>query len=384
MNAELKAQAAAASTRPTPGKVIRLHPERTTVSPDRPERIDFVDNAKAIGILMVVVGHATGTPSSLGTLIYGVHMPLFFFLSGYLLSESRLTDSFRITATRLARTLLIPYVLFFTLSYLYWLGTRNVGSRAGKFQNLSWSDPLMGLASGIGPELFINAALWFLPCLFTVTIGYIALRKVLSLKSTLFLAAIMALAVIDLVPRLDFRLPWGLDIGWVALSFFVAGGALRLSKTKLDASPGWLRVAATCVLGGAFVLLVRQMGRVDLSAAHFGPNPALYLVTAFMGIAAVIVAASLWKPGRLALWLSLNTLIIFPTHPLVMNFASGLAKIAFRIPEAAIHSPAWAALSSVLGIAAAVPIGYVLRRTLPRVFRQSREERPRGSPERVT
>lgn len=48
------------------------------------ERLCWVDNAKFIGIYLVVLGHLR-LPNSFATqLIYSFHVPLFFFLSGLL------------------------------------------------------------------------------------------------------------------------------------------------------------------------------------------------------------------------------------------------------------------------------------------------------------
>lgn len=49
----------------------------------RPERLDWVDVARGIGILAVVVGHIW-TRGGVRDALYGFHMPLFFLLSGML------------------------------------------------------------------------------------------------------------------------------------------------------------------------------------------------------------------------------------------------------------------------------------------------------------
>lgn len=46
-------------------------------------RLNYIDIAKGIGILMVFVGHCNELPDLLSRLIYSVHMPLFFILAGY-------------------------------------------------------------------------------------------------------------------------------------------------------------------------------------------------------------------------------------------------------------------------------------------------------------
>lgn len=50
-----------------------------------------LDIAKALCITLMVVGHG-GCPSYLGRFIYMFHMPCFFFISGWLLSDKYLAD----------------------------------------------------------------------------------------------------------------------------------------------------------------------------------------------------------------------------------------------------------------------------------------------------
>ena len=49
-------------------------------------RNEIIDIAKAIGIILMVIGH-TRCPEYLRHLIYLFHMPLFFILSGYFLQK---------------------------------------------------------------------------------------------------------------------------------------------------------------------------------------------------------------------------------------------------------------------------------------------------------
>ena len=88
-----------------------------------------LDIARGVGICLVVLGHAitkdmadASTPVFImRTLVYGVHMPLFFFLSGYLF-QYRSWDYFRMPAKSFARErfsrLMVPYFAFSVINYL--------------------------------------------------------------------------------------------------------------------------------------------------------------------------------------------------------------------------------------------------------------------------
>ena len=82
------------------------------------KRIEYIDIAKGIGILLVVMGHndfALVSPFAY-KLIYSFHMPLFFFLSGYFLNT---TIGFWSFFQKRFNSLLKPYL--FTLFLIYFV-----------------------------------------------------------------------------------------------------------------------------------------------------------------------------------------------------------------------------------------------------------------------
>ena len=60
---------------------------------DNYKRINWIDQAKGIGILLVVIGHMN-IPQDLSKIIFSFHMPLFFFISGYLYNEKKYSVNF--------------------------------------------------------------------------------------------------------------------------------------------------------------------------------------------------------------------------------------------------------------------------------------------------
>ncbi len=358
-------------------------------------RLDAVDVAKAIGIVLVVAGHAPGAPGAVLAPIYSFHMPLFFFLSGCLLSAERAALPWRSAALRGARTLLVPYLFFFVVSFGYWLATRHLGARAAKFAGVDAADAWAGLASGLSADLFVNITLWFLPCLFVCQLLHAAVRRVFGHRSgrvfghagghesgsgaVLLLAVGVAGTLLAFTLPWSTRLPWGLDIAWIALPFYAAGHWLRVGtawpggSAKRAARAPWSAlttrpaVAAAWVIGTGVVWLaiVGMQGRVDLAHADFGPYPLLYLPCAAAGIALVMTLATRCPSNALLRWLAGNSLVIFALHPLLINATSGALQMAGGQGLAGEHAVLWWLASTAWGIAACVPIAALLRRHVP-------------------
>lgn len=80
------------------------------------EKLNFIDISKAIGIILVVVGHyyPDNAPiyyDSFRSYIYTFHMPLFLFLSGCMFVYTRKKESVFCTLKRKLNRLAIPYLI---------------------------------------------------------------------------------------------------------------------------------------------------------------------------------------------------------------------------------------------------------------------------------
>ncbi|MFA9441842.1 acyltransferase family protein [Uliginosibacterium sp. sgz301328] len=327
-------------------------------------RYKFVDNAKALGIVLVLLGHSKGMPAGMLNLIYGFHMPLFFFLSGYLLKPARLADPVNTAGVRLLRALAVPYVFFFGISYLYWLLTRDIGYKAERFENLTWHDPLAGLFSGLGSDLYINPPLWFFPGLLVTALAYHLIRKVLSSRGTVIASVAVAVGVCALASDPEYRLPLGLDTLWVALPFYAMGQYARdnlwmLARLARVGAPALLCMMVT------WILLSFANGHADLAEMLFGAEPLLYVPIATLAVMLVTIGAHRVPASRVARWLSDNTLIIFPTHMLVFSVLSGTASALGLVPVEDQYTPVWAIGVTVLTLCLTVPLAWALRRMPP-------------------
>ncbi|CAL4869857.1 hypothetical protein MMA231_04149 (plasmid) [Asticcacaulis sp. MM231] len=120
------------------------------MSEQKPQRVTWVDLARGVGILLVVIGHAAGgiIDSPLGAqasgiryvflTIYTFHMPLFFILSGLFIAERLKADPKKFvtnTFTKIARAYFTWAIIQFTVIYM--MGSLlNHPATGGYLQNL--------------------------------------------------------------------------------------------------------------------------------------------------------------------------------------------------------------------------------------------------------
>lgn len=123
------------------------------------ERIGWVDNLRGIGIFLVVLGHLS-LPEIEMKIIYSFHMPLFFFISGFLFKMNRFEDK-KIGIKKRFSSLIIPYLVFWIISFIFGIAVDFVSGKTlpGFIETLS---ELFFLNGSVG----WNSPLWFLIVLF--------------------------------------------------------------------------------------------------------------------------------------------------------------------------------------------------------------------------
>ncbi len=127
------------------------------------ERLEWVDAAKGIGIIAVIVGHIW-TSGPVRDAVYAFHMPLFFLISGYLFKpQPPLT-----LARKLLATQGLGYVAWLVLIVLFDIWIEGVRGLRPIFHN--WPADLWRIAFG-GSELRGPfTVFWFVPCLLVARI----------------------------------------------------------------------------------------------------------------------------------------------------------------------------------------------------------------------
>ncbi|MBB6124362.1 acyltransferase family protein [Sphingobium subterraneum] len=123
------------------------------------KRLDWVDAAKGIGIITVVIAHVW-TRGPVRDFIYSFHMPLFFLLSGYMFRPRPMAQFL----PRLAQGMAIPYAAFLLSLALFDWGFESLRGNHPIFRDAA--DALWRLTVG-GSELRGPFTIfWFAPCLF--------------------------------------------------------------------------------------------------------------------------------------------------------------------------------------------------------------------------
>ena len=150
------------------------------------KRISYIDMAKGIGILLVLIGHSEFPSTNLITWISSFHMPLFFILSGMLFSHTNIFQKeWKVFVQKKAKSILIPYVAFSILSIL-----ASAILDFSSFPEYLWTSLLQTIS------LYGISVLWFLPTLFISEIAFFFIKQRTSPKTAVFVNLVVGVLAI--------------------------------------------------------------------------------------------------------------------------------------------------------------------------------------------
>ncbi|MEM8637928.1 MAG: acyltransferase family protein [Cyanobacteria bacterium P01_G01_bin.54] len=347
-----------------------------TAPPPPPQRILWIDNLRAIGILLVLFVHTGRFRAEWFSYILAFFMPLFFFLSGLFVKDKLKAKSFWPFLQDKALRRLVPYFAFNILSYLFWLVFE-----AGRPEMPPSLQPLLGIVYGVGGYGWLkhNISLWFLICLFVTEVAFYFLIRLPSKRQLSLALGVCAIAgygffaltrplsyTLSWIPgELQYRLPWGLDLMPTALVFYGAGYLLSPYLLSDSGIRGW----RWGLLGGALAAYILgthlNPETVNFIVGKYGHFAWFYL-GAFGGILFWLLLCQWIPPNPVLAAIGRSSLTIYLLHLLVFPLITGVLTLVLKIPNAQLKGVWWAAaLYTAIATASLIPIHDLLSRYLP-------------------
>ncbi len=334
----------------------------------RVERIEWIDSAKGIGIVFVMLGHCyLNTKYTFWFISF--HMALFFFLSGYTFKIKEKYFSFLI---KKIRTILIPY-LFFVVVTMFWNGLLAI-THGNTYDVI-----------GILKLYLIQnryTLLWFLTCLFLTEQCMFFLEKLYikwECKREYWLITGMTelIAFYGYRTMLGINLPWNADLVLIGLAFMNFGKyfcEIELMKTiqkKALLLGSILLLSCICFSGYNYF----YFGKVDWYSNQYG-NIVLYLLSAFSGVFTTIFLASRIKCRKLAL-LGRNSLVFYGLHRLIIDNLVFVVypRVGIEINVESVFSVVLAVVSVLIAVSILALFDFYIVKYMPWCLGKKREER---------
>lgn len=235
-------------------------------------RIGWIDTLKGIGILTVVAGHIF--PNSVARYLFLFHMPLFFFIGGFLFKPSA---DWKEYLTKKSFHLLVPYVAFLCLIYVPYEIREILTGKETIVKGLV--RPLLGGRFLIG----WTAVFWYVTCFFLVqqVMNFLVNKvgkKVVGLL--MFASLVISYAINRFLPHFP-GLPWNADVVFAALPIFYMGYLYK----GMQGEPGKYKWAFFALLPAVIVFTYYNTANTyDMKTGSYG----IPFVTLFSSLVVVL------------------------------------------------------------------------------------------------
>lgn len=245
-------------------------------------RIEWVDIAKGIGMILVIAGHTFALEYSAP--IYTFHMPLFFLISGLFI---RTNEDIRTYIFKRAKALLLVWLI----AFLICLG---ICLLIPSWRELLTTNAFVKDLYSANTNVIQNSSLWFLICLFVAELLFWLIDNIKQkMKPYIFYSLFFIYALVILwlpsilnfisqyVPLIENRLPWKIDTALSATVFIAIGNWCKPYIMKYISK---LNILYVIMIAICWFILAKFNGWTNMNALSFGRYRLLFYPIAFMGI----------------------------------------------------------------------------------------------------
>lgn len=284
-------------------------------------RLGYMDTAKGIAMLAVVIGHVYTSHSLPGLVIFSFHMPLFFIISGFFVKDLNLQK----TVIKSAKGLLIPYVIGTVMEMAAEI-CLNPGKTGLDNVKTLFVDMIGGFCKGLGifPGFQSTWLLWFLPCLFVARVLFVFFMKLTekskhqwAVRTIIFMLFTFA----GMVMSATSYYPWSIEIAFITLPLLYFGYMLREHKA-LENKNRFIIAGIALV---AWVIMLWQGLYIEF-AMHYWPWAFLTLFESMIASFAVLCASQLLDKvsfvNKAIRWVGKNSLVILLIHNLEARYVN--------------------------------------------------------------
>ena len=265
------------------------------------QRIVLYDNAKGIGIILLIFGHLFTYGNVPFSLIFAFHMPLFFVISGLFFTPPHTENTKKWIAKIIVRYS-IPFFFFTVLgglaSYILY-GSMNL--KIALYQFIMY----------IGMDECTTASLWYLGVLIMSLLLMLPLERYCSntVRKVIVICGLIILSYYS--ANCNYTLPFRIKAVFTTTLFILVGYFLKDYVGRIK------NVSWKCFLLALLVFIMTALSNktVNISIPVYN-DYSFFLITASLGIVITLWVSGqrFLKNSRFLSFLGENSLIIFCTH----------------------------------------------------------------------
>ena len=322
------------------------------------KRLDYIDIAKALGMLTIMWGHiAIGKTV---TFVYAFHIPLFFFLSGMVFVQDKYPDFMSFVKRRI-QTLIVPYIIYSFITWAVWAAFSYFTH--AKVANY-WM-PLLEtfIAQGSEGYLVHNVPLWFVSCLFVVELSYYWISKLPDVWNIFIclICATLSYVLVNYCTSFDFTtLPWSIEVAMAAIIFYAIGHLFikHIGHQQFEYIANRKKWVTAIFMLLLFVLVwYAGLYNKSVSMGHANlRNPFIFYTVACAGVLAFLLLSSMLAQSRInshkwmngVRWFGQNSFIAMAIHNPIKGFTIVALASVLGMQKMTVMRGTWTALLALL------------------------------------
>lgn len=328
-----------------------------------------LDIAKALCITLMVVGHG-GCPSYLGRFIYMFHMPCFFFISGWLLSDKYLAD-LKTGLIRKVKGSYWPFVKWTLIFLLFHNSLAQLNVYDASYSLREFAIKIVRIFTLTGGELLLGG-FWFLISLFWASVAsllFLWFLKRIGKLTSIYISGGVILALLIAVGEkwLPIHLPqqFGSQT-MMATAFYLTGYLSHRTDVMNHHGSSWM-VSLLAIPAVAAMFL--DLGMVTTT----GFEIILYYIVAMCGVFGVLSISKWMSRHRISAFFKYvgdKTLYILIFHFLAFKLVSFVYIACTGLPIELLSQfptmesvPSWLwVVYSIVGVAVSLLMWEVINR----------------------
>ena len=284
-------------------------------------RINAIDIAKGIGIVLVIVGHALPSNNTIRYFVYTFHMPLFFMLAGMVMKSPEQEKNF-FEDFFAEKNLIEKYCLYSVLYIIFDTVIRFLILRQMSLSGLFWDFYNTVVFYGIN-------VLWFLA---TLILAKVLAKRICLISTAKVLWLVIGIVLFAICCMVSVHLQW-LDNGKYRLILYPLIAVLRAVSVTVYVLLGhvmkgkireyicnadiWTTVCSVIFAALFLRLLFRRAGYIDIHVMWMGNWPIAFVcaILGFIVVFGISILIDKVGVGRILFrYLGINSLFIMATH----------------------------------------------------------------------
>ncbi len=257
-------------------------------------RYKYLDVAKGITLLFVLMAHSCGFPFGLGGYCTAYFMALYFIISGYTRSEymPKDTELNKSYICRRIKKIVLSYffynILIFMI-YSLWKGFGSIREAVWAILGILYSSYCIRFPikeTDFFCYRIYNNATWFLTAFFCADVIFIIYRRY-CVRGRYKAAVFILFAVISqMLYYCPVYLPWNMDKAFIGAAFMILGYE-RKKKGQSETVSGWRQAVKVILFIAIYVFLVNFNPGINLATREYGSrgvfSVGIYLIIGYVG-----------------------------------------------------------------------------------------------------